>query len=80
LCIIVDYGYNPLCELDANNRDWFHGYFTRAMGHSKADKAKTHKRIVAIASKRFCENGLGGVGIAEPIHDARNRDLVPLLF
>ncbi len=34
------------------------------MGHSKADKAKTHKRIVAIASERFCEDGLAGVGIA----------------
>ena len=30
------------------------------MGHSKADKAKTHKRIVAIASKRFREDGLAG--------------------
>jgi hypothetical protein len=30
------------------------------MGHSKAEKAKTHRRIVAIASKRFREGGLGG--------------------
>jgi hypothetical protein len=28
------------------------------MGHSKVDKAKTHKRILAIASKRFREDGL----------------------
>jgi len=35
------------------------------MGHSKAEKAKTHRRIVAIASKRFREEGLGGIGIAE---------------
>jgi TetR/AcrR family transcriptional repressor of nem operon len=35
------------------------------MGHSKADKAKTHKRIVSIASKKFREEGLAGVGIAE---------------
>jgi TetR/AcrR family transcriptional repressor of nem operon len=35
------------------------------MGHSKTEKAKTHKRIVAIASKRFREDGLAGVGIAE---------------
>jgi TetR/AcrR family transcriptional repressor of nem operon len=35
------------------------------MGHSKAGKAKTHKRIVAIASKMFREEGLAGVGIAD---------------
>ena len=35
------------------------------MRHSKAEKAKTHSRIVAIASKRFREDGLGGVGIAD---------------
>lgn len=40
------------------------------MGHSRAKKATTHKRIVAIASKRFRENGIGGVGIAELMKDA----------
>jgi TetR/AcrR family transcriptional repressor of nem operon len=40
------------------------------MGHSKAEKAKTHKRIVAIASKRFREDGLAGVGIAELMKEA----------
>jgi TetR/AcrR family transcriptional regulator, transcriptional repressor for nem operon len=35
------------------------------MGYSKAQKARTHKRIVAIASKRFREAGLAGFGIAE---------------
>src|SRR4030081_3323740 len=40
------------------------------MGHSKAGKAETHKRIVAIASKRFRENGLAGVGIAELMKEA----------
>jgi TetR/AcrR family transcriptional repressor of nem operon len=35
------------------------------MGYSRAEKAKTHKRIVAIASKRLREEGLAGVGIAE---------------
>jgi TetR/AcrR family transcriptional regulator, transcriptional repressor for nem operon len=35
------------------------------MGHSRAEKAKTHKRIVSIASKKFREEGLAGVGIAE---------------
>jgi TetR/AcrR family transcriptional regulator, transcriptional repressor for nem operon len=40
------------------------------MGHSKAEKAKTHKRIVAIASKRFREEGLAGVGIADLMKEA----------
>src|SRR5258708_27360325 len=40
------------------------------MGYSKAEKAKTHKRIVAIASKRFREEGLGGVGIADLMKEA----------
>src|ERR1700687_4052647 len=35
------------------------------MRHSKTEKAKTHKRIVTIASKRFREEGLAGIGIAE---------------
>ena len=41
-----------------------------SMGHSKAEKAKTHKRIVAIASKRFREEGLAGVGIANLMKEA----------
>src|SRR5258706_11069831 len=40
------------------------------MGHSKAEKAETHKRIVKIASKRFREDGLAGVGIAKLMKDA----------
>src|ERR1700692_4725024 len=40
------------------------------MGYSKAQKAKTHKRIVAIASKRFREKGLAGFGIAELMNEA----------
>src|SRR5271169_2680824 len=40
------------------------------MGHSRAEKAKTHKRIVSIASKRFCEKGLAGFGIAELMKEA----------
>jgi TetR/AcrR family transcriptional repressor of nem operon len=35
------------------------------MGHSKAEKERTHKRIVAVASKRFREEGLAGIGIAD---------------
>ena len=41
-----------------------------SMGHSRAEKAKTHKRIVAIASKRFREEGLAGVGIADLMKEA----------
>jgi TetR/AcrR family transcriptional repressor of nem operon len=35
------------------------------MRHCKAEKAKTHERIVAIASKRSREEGLAGIGIAD---------------
>jgi len=35
------------------------------MVYSQAQKEKTHKRIVAIASKRFREQGLARFGIAE---------------
>src|SRR4051794_33015457 len=41
-----------------------------SMGHSKAEKAETHKRIVKIASKRFREHGLAGVGISELMKEA----------
>jgi TetR/AcrR family transcriptional regulator, transcriptional repressor for nem operon len=41
-----------------------------SMGHSKAEKTKTHKRIVAIASKKFREEGLAGIGIAELMKEA----------
>jgi TetR/AcrR family transcriptional repressor of nem operon len=40
------------------------------MGHSRAEKAKTHKHIVSIASKKFREEGLAGVGIAELMREA----------
>src|ERR1700752_1715416 len=40
------------------------------MGHSKAQKTKTHKRIISIASKRFREEALARVGIAELMKEA----------
>jgi TetR/AcrR family transcriptional repressor of nem operon len=40
------------------------------MGYSQAQKAKTHKRIVAIASKSFREKGLAGFGIAALMKEA----------
>ena len=40
------------------------------MGYSRAQKAKTHERIVKLASKRFREEGLAGIGIAELMKEA----------
>lgn len=40
------------------------------MGHSREAKAKTHQRIVALASKKFREKGLAGIGIAELMKQA----------
>src|SRR5437763_11199193 len=40
------------------------------MWYSKAQRARTHKRIVAIASKRFRQKGLAGIGIAELMKEA----------
>src|SRR5260370_20911019 len=40
------------------------------MGYSKAQKARTNKRIVSIASKGFREKGLAGFGIAELMKEA----------
>ena len=40
------------------------------MGYSKAQKGKTHERIVKLASKRFREEGLAGIGIAEMMKEA----------
>jgi TetR/AcrR family transcriptional regulator, transcriptional repressor for nem operon len=40
------------------------------MGYSKAQKTRTHKRIVSIASKRFREKGLARFGIAELMKEA----------
>jgi TetR/AcrR family transcriptional regulator, transcriptional repressor for nem operon len=40
------------------------------MGHSKRDKQTTHERIVRVAAKRFRENGLGGIGVANVMKEA----------
>src|ERR1700720_3169994 len=40
------------------------------MGHSQADKAKSHDRIVRIAAARFREAGIEGVGVADLMSDA----------
>src|SRR3984957_13143517 len=49
---------------------WLQTFFGGSMRHSKAEKAKTHKRIVAIASRRFREEGLAGIGIANLMKEA----------
>jgi TetR/AcrR family transcriptional regulator, transcriptional repressor for nem operon len=41
-----------------------------AMGHSRAEKTKTHERIVNLASRRFREKGLNGIGIADLMKEA----------
>ena len=40
------------------------------MRHSKTEKAKTHERIVAVAAKKFREEGLAGIGIADLMKEA----------
>jgi len=40
------------------------------MGHSRTAKAKTHRRIVNLAAKRFREHGLEGISIADLMGEA----------
>jgi hypothetical protein len=40
------------------------------MGYSRAQKANTHECIIKLASKRFREEGLAGIGIAELMKEA----------
>jgi len=40
------------------------------MGHSRAEKAESHDRIVRVAAARFRESGVGGVGVADLMQDA----------
>src|SRR5579859_4526657 len=40
------------------------------MGHSRTDKQTTHERIVKVASKRFRERGLDGIGVADVMKEA----------
>ncbi|GGC98936.1 TetR/AcrR family transcriptional regulator [Undibacterium terreum] len=40
------------------------------MGHSKAEKAKSHERIVKVAAQRFRETGVDGIGLADLMKDA----------
>jgi TetR/AcrR family transcriptional repressor of nem operon len=40
------------------------------MGHSQAEKAATHQRIVEVAARRFRELGLDGIGVADVMKEA----------
>ncbi len=40
------------------------------MGHSKADKDESHGRIVRVASARFRESGVDGIGVADLMKEA----------
>src|SRR5258705_13874454 len=40
------------------------------MGHSKAEKAESHDRIVKVASERFREVGVDGIGVADLMQEA----------
>lgn len=40
------------------------------MGHSQADKAETHERVVDIAARRFRELGLDGISVADIMKEA----------
>jgi TetR/AcrR family transcriptional repressor of nem operon len=40
------------------------------VGHSRAEKAKSHDRIVQVAATRFRETGVEGVGVADLMKDA----------
>jgi TetR/AcrR family transcriptional repressor of nem operon len=67
----VDYRYNPYYRIRFVILIWSQIIFVEVqMGYSQAQKEKTHKRIVAIASKRFREQGLAGFGIAELMKEA----------
>src|ERR1700688_964959 len=66
----MDYSYNPFSDFDSHSRALVTKFFGGPVRHSKAEKAKTHERIVAIASKRFREEGLAGIGIADLMKEA----------
>jgi TetR/AcrR family transcriptional regulator, transcriptional repressor for nem operon len=66
----LDYDYNPCTDFDSHRRALVTNFFGGPMRHSKAEKEKTHKRIVSMASRRFREEGLAGIGIADLMKEA----------
>lgn len=43
---------------------------TRTVGHSQAGKSDNHQRIVSIAARRFRENGIDGLSVADLMQEA----------
>src|SRR5260221_3277175 len=67
----MDYSYNPFSDFDSHSRALVTNFFWGGpMRHSKAEKAKTHERIVAIASRSFREEGLAGIRLADLMKEA----------
>src|ERR1700720_2204341 len=66
----MDYEYHPYTGLDTNDCGLGAYVLGGPMRHSKTEKANTHKRIVAVAAKKFLEEGLTGIGIAELMKEA----------
>jgi TetR/AcrR family transcriptional repressor of nem operon len=58
----MDDEYNPECQARKSR--------SRCLGHSKAEKAESHDRIVQTAAARFREAGVEGVGVADLMQQA----------
>jgi TetR/AcrR family transcriptional regulator, transcriptional repressor for nem operon len=54
--------YNPDCQVRPAR--------IFSMGHSKAEKAENHDRIVRTAATRFRETGVDGIGVADLMKEA----------
>lgn len=55
---------NVILIVNVGNRE------SSQMGHSQADKAESHDRIVRVAATRFRETGVDGIGVADLMSDA----------
>ena len=66
----MDYVYNLFSGFDLQSRSLVANFFGGSVRHSQAEKAKTHERIVGVASKRLREEGLAGIGIADLMKEA----------
>src|SRR5258705_4536065 len=66
----MDYAYHPFIALDTCSHGLVAHFLGGPMRHSKTEKANTHKRIVTIAAKKFREEGLAGIGIADLMKEA----------
>ncbi len=60
---------SPGCTNSATHSSYFGAHY-KGMRRSRAGKAATHAKIVAVAAKRFRERGLDGIGIAEVMKES----------